>query len=199
MVTTKIVRTASAVVTTVGLVAAATSGIAGASANTITLTGYKSDNVIVNKNTASVHSSNHTNLLIGSANLQASQSGDASADKNTTTGNVASGASSNNNSTMTNVTVSSTTPTAAPMTMPTSTGDNSIGTTGAQSDNKVINTNSSTVDTHNDTNIAAVNFNGQESSTGDASATKNTTSGNVTSGNSTNTNTTDTTIVVTTN
>lgn len=197
MVKGKIVRAASLAVTSAGLLAVMPFGIAGASAGTITTTGYQSYNAVVSKNTSSVHSNNHTNLLIGSASVQGSASGSAYASKNTTGGNVATGNSSNNNSTMTDVSVTTPTP-VMPMSMGVGAGDNTgtIGTTGADSVNKVVSVNSSDVHTNTTTNIANLSFSAQESSTGNADASKNTTVGNVTTGNSSNTNTTTTTITV---
>ena len=197
MVKGKIVRATSLAVATVGLLAVP--GIAGASAGSISDTGYQSNNVIVAKNMMDTSYKTHTNLLVGNVNLQGSSTGDVKVDKNTNAGSASSGAASNASATSTNVMISNPTPTMPAGTMGTGMGGGDTGTisdTGANSTNKIVDTNSSDTHVTTTTNVAAINFNAQESNTGNVSADKNTNVGNVTSGNASNSSYTSTTITV---
>jgi hypothetical protein len=200
MVKSKLVRASAVAVASVGLLTAV-SGIAGASASngSISTTGFQSVNVNVAKNTSHVHVDNHTNLLTGNLTLQSAHTGSASSTQNTTVaGGAGTGAATNGNNTSMGVAVTNTTP-VAPMNSGMSSSSGSIDTTGANSVNKNISVNTSDTHVTNTTNVAALNFTAQQSTTGDATVSQNTTvtGGGATTGAATNTNSTTTTIMVT--
>jgi hypothetical protein len=107
----KYISTASVVCSlTLGL-----SGSAFADSITISETGADSDQVVVIDNTSDVTVSNTSNVHVSNVNFQNAQSGDVSANKNTSVGGLESGSASNNNSAVTSVAVSNEAATAVPV------------------------------------------------------------------------------------
>lgn len=96
-------------VSAAGLVTLAFSGVALADTATISgPTGPDSTNEVTIDNSSDMSITNTTNTQIVNANLQSAESGNASANENTTVGNVGSGNANNSNTTSTSVSVNNT-------------------------------------------------------------------------------------------
>lgn len=176
--------------------ASLTTGMAAAQTGSIGNTGPDSDNNIKNTTENDVDINNSNDVFALNFNGQRASSGEASAEKNTTAGNVSSGNASNSNNSSTSVSASN----SAGSGMWTWGGDGgqsgSINNTGPKSDNKVENKIENDLDVTNTNDVAVINVNLQRATTGEAEAKNNTTVGDVTSGDASNTNTTTTTVNV---
>jgi hypothetical protein len=206
MVKNKFLRASALVAASAGLMLNV-AGVAGASSSSgvISTTGFDSLNKVINKNSLRAQSSlkiaNQNNVAVGNMTDQSALTGDARASKNTTGGSVLSGDAANHSATSTSLSIHNSTPSLAMPSLPSlggGSGTGSIGTTGADSSNLVINKQdasfSSKVTVANRNNVAVFNNTDQTAVSGDASASKNTTVGNVLSGDASNTSTTTTTV-----
>jgi hypothetical protein len=193
----QLMRAAATTVLGIGL----TTGFAAAQTSGIDHTGASSDNAIVSKVRNSAHFNNDNDLRVRNDNDQDARSGRVEANRNTTAGNVGSGAASNGANTSTTVAVDNSAGVKALAGWGGSAdqglGNVTISNTGADSDNKVVTKVSNSLSVRNDNDIHVTNSNDQDAHSGNVEANRNTTVGNVTSGPASNTSTTSTEIKVT--
>lgn len=194
MVKSRILRATAVAATSFGLVAGLT-GIAGASAGTISSTGTDSSNKIVTVNEANLDLNNHNHLFLMSQNAQSSNTGDAGVFHNTTGGNATTGKASNSTALAASVSISN----SAPSLMggsSTLAGGGSIDHTGTDSTNKVVTINKANLDINNNNSVMLTTTNEQMASSGDAKVAGNTTGGSATTGDASNSSTSTFTISI---
>lgn len=183
----KLTRISATVASSVALVAGF-AGIAGAA--TIDRTGYNSDNRITARNEVRTRVNNDNDVRLTNNNPQTAVSGDAEAEKNTTSGHVESGAAHNDSLLDASVDVDNSGSTSAALGagggLDWDLGDASISQTGADSLNRITFRNEVNTTVNNDTDVRITNNNSQTAVSGDAEAEKNTTVGDVRSGDATN-------------
>lgn len=181
----KLTRISATVASSVALVAGF-AGVAGAAS--IDLTGPHSDNRIEQRNNVRTRLNNNTDVRLTNNNPQDAESGEASAERNTTVDGVRSGDADNDSLVEASVHVDNTSSTSGAMDVASSAagwggwGDASIDTTGPDSTNRIEQTNRVRTTVNNNTSVHITNNNAQNATSGEASAEYNTTVGDVQSG-----------------
>jgi len=182
----QLIRATATAVLATGL----TAGFASFAAADVSNTGYGSQNQVKSSTNVSAHVVNSNELGANNANSQQSHTGSASADKNTTSGDVTTGASKNTNEYQVSATVDNTGAADGTMNVTPISSDpaslGSIAETGADSTNTISASQNTEVTVSNDNNINVNNQNSQYATSGNASSNENTTGGNVTTGDASN-------------
>ncbi|PJE65600.1 hypothetical protein COU91_00765 [Candidatus Saccharibacteria bacterium CG10_big_fil_rev_8_21_14_0_10_47_8] len=169
--------------------ASLTTGIAAAqSGGSIDNTGYNSDNKVITKNINKAEVDNDNHLRLSNNNNQNAYSGEVDVKKNTNAGNAASGNASNGNSLSATVSVSNDGLAGWSWGSSDPASGGSIDTTGANSNNVIVNKNINKLDVDNDNTICVTNTNTQVATSGSVEVEKNTNAGSATSGNASNSN-----------
>lgn len=183
----KLTRISATVASTVALVAGF-AGVAGAA--TIDTTGPDSTNRITHRNDVRTRVSNDTSVRLTNNNPQTAVSGDARVTRNTTGGDVSTGAAANDSLVEASVEVDNTGAASEALSNAGGSGgdwgDASIENTGPDSLNVISSRNTVRTTVENDTDVSITNNNSQTAVSGDARASRNTTVGDVSTGDATN-------------
>ena len=177
----------------IGMASLSLAGFAAASTVTLGTTGPNSLNKVHLNSSNSVSSFNYNGVGLGNASSQGAGTGYVYANDNTTVGpgQSGSGDSSNTNGTQNTVTVDNSASNAALgalAAMAPADDTVSLDTTGPQSNNQVNIDHKNTVSSTNINNVGVENLSEQNASTGNVTATDNTTVGGLKSGDSSNSN-----------
>lgn len=191
----KLLRIAAASVMAISL----TTGVVSANSGSNDTTGPDSTNVNDIRNRHNVEVKNEADIELRNSTYNAAYTGDANARRNTTVDDVGTGDARADNLFRASVRVDNDGATTAALNNGSGNGsaDFSNHLTGPDSVNRNILRNSSNVEVKNKTDVNISNHTYNKASSGDASASRNTTVGNVTTGNADAINTTDVTITVT--
>jgi hypothetical protein len=174
-----------------------TTGVAAAQTGSIENTGPDSYNKVIVKHSDTRKVRNNNHVGVENNNTQRAYTGDASVRHNTTGGDATSGDAANDNFVTTTIGVSNSGSSAAALGgSGGGSGSGSIDTTGPDSYNKVVISDTSYVKVTNNNDVNVQNNNYQKASSGDAKVSGNTTGGDATSGNATNSNDVATTITI---
>ncbi len=168
--------------------ASLTTGIAAAQSGSISDTGYSSNNKVITKNVNKAEVDNNNHLRLSNNNGQTASSGHVESEKNTNAGNAASGNASNGNALSARVSVSNDGLAGWSWGSSDPASGGSINTTGAESNNVIVNKNINKLDVDNNNTICVTNNNEQTAVSGSVEVEKNTNAGSATSGNASNSN-----------
>lgn len=175
----------------IGMASLSLAGFAAASTVTLGTTGPYSVNHVKLHNSNTLSSANLNAVGATNVSTQGTGTGYVYANDNTTAGSAESGSSSNDNGTQTTVGVHNT-PLAGLDALSFAPADDTVtlDTTGPHSTNQVDISHKNTVTSTNDNEIGVTNVSTQNASTGNVTATDNTTVGGLKSGDASNSNTT---------
>lgn len=181
-ITRKLLRISAAVVTGLSL----TTGVAAAHSGTINQTGAGSDNDVRGTTTINRRVDNNNNLRAENNNPQSARSGEVTAYRNTTTGDVTSGSAMNDSLLRVNATVSNSGSGSEDAANMGGSNSGAISNTGASSSNTVRWDYTSNSTVRNNNNINVQNNNSQSAQSGSVNVKENTTSGSASSGDASN-------------
>lgn len=173
------------------VVVMSTIGMTGfASADSISTTGARSNNVDANTSSENCHVTNTNNLNVRNNNNQQATTGNVVSNGNTVAGDAASGTASNNNNISANIDVDNSAATCGcqqPNQLERS-GNGSISDTGSQSNNTISDTTNIATVVINDNNVTAITSNNQMANSGSVTSVGDTSAGSASSGKATNNN-----------
>ena len=184
----KIKQVIGVAVSSLGLVAGLSGGLASAQSGTIGTTGPDSTNKIIFTTSQDITAVNNNDLSASNSSDQSARSGRAEVEGNTTGGDARSGSVSTGSGFSANVVVDNSGSGLADMTEGAGSGPvtGTISNTGPDSTNKIIVKSDSDVSITNNNVLTVSNTDTQSATSGSAEVNGNTTGGNATTGNASN-------------
>lgn len=182
----KIIKTISAGLISLGLVAGMT-GLVGATSGTIETTGPDSVNEVEEHVSREVEVRNDNDLSVNNMNLQRSETGEAEVKDNTTAEDVGTGSAANATDLTVDVEIANEGSGIGEMVLdPEVSNDGGIETTGPESHNEVEFNSKTEIEIKNDNDLHINTFNAQTAISGDAEVKDNTTAGDAITGDASN-------------
>ena len=182
----KIIKTISAGLISLGLVAGMT-GLVGATSGTIETTGPDSVNEVEEHVSREVEVKNDNDLSVNNMNLQRSETGEAEVKDNTTAEDVGTGSAANATDLTVDVEIANEGSGIGEMVLdPEVSNDGGIETTGPKSHNEVEFNSKTEIEIANENDLHISTFNTQTAVSGDAEVKDNTTAGDAITGDASN-------------